>query len=95
MYRKIYFFNIKNLEEVEKGEQNAFLEQKGPYVFREILEKNNIRFDENGTTLTYNPVLNFQFMPNMSVGSLNDQITTLNIPAFVNKYFNVLILLKI
>lgn len=82
MYRKYYFFHIINPNEFLKGSKPSFIE-RGPYVYRELLEKRNIEFI-NSKTIKYNPVMSLFFEPTLSIGNETDVITILNIPFTVN-----------
>lgn len=80
MVMSIYMFNITNKEEFPWKNSKPRVQQIGPYVFRETWNRTNVKFFPNGT-LSYQKIKTFYLDPNMTVGSLDDVITTLNIPA--------------
>lgn len=56
--------------------------------FREIRNKGDIQFGDNGTTISAVSNKAYVFVRNQSVGdSKSDLIRTLNIPAVVSKHF--------
>ncbi|XP_005388239.1 PREDICTED: lysosome membrane protein 2 [Chinchilla lanigera] len=81
VYTQFYFFNVTNPEEVLRGERPV-LEEVGPYTYREIRNKANIQFGDNGTTVSAVSNKAYVFERNQSVGDPKvDLIRTLNIPA--------------
>nr|XP_045623544.1 lysosome membrane protein 2-like isoform X2 [Procambarus clarkii] len=77
-YLFIYFFNVTNKEEFLEGSKPV-LQEVGPYCYRERWEKVNIKFHDNGT-VSYETQKHYFFERNISVGSEDDIITTLNVP---------------
>ncbi|XP_042228429.1 lysosome membrane protein 2-like [Homarus americanus] len=75
---RIYFFNVTNKEEFLSGEKPV-LQEVGPYCYREHWEKVNVAFHDNGT-VSYETQKHYYFEREISVGSEDDIITTLNIP---------------
>lgn len=75
---KIYIFNVTNPEGfLNNGEKPRLLEV-GPFVYRENMEKVNIKFHENGTvTYQHNKILHF--VPELSVDK-DIKVTVPNIP---------------
>nr|XP_003477701.1 lysosome membrane protein 2 [Cavia porcellus] len=81
VYTQFYFFNVTNPEEILRGER-PLLEEVGPYTYREIRNKANIQFGDNGTTISAVSNKTYVFERNQSVGDPKvDLIRTLNIPA--------------
>lgn len=81
VYSQFYFFNVTNPEEILRGEIPR-LEEVGPYTYREIRNKADIQFGDNGTTISAVSNKAYVFVQNMSVGDAqSDLIRTLNIPA--------------
>lgn len=76
----IYFFNVTNAEEVKNGAK-PILKEIGPYVFHEFHHKKVLAWNDANNTVTYKQIRTYKFLPNMTNGSLNDKITTLNVPA--------------
>lgn len=83
-------FNWTNTEEVFDREIKPFLMEMGPYVFREHYNRTNITTNDNGT-ITFNQMRMWEFMPDMSNGSLEDEITNLNVISAVCLWFFVLL----
>nr|KAF6393617.1 scavenger receptor class B member 2 [Pipistrellus kuhlii] len=81
VYSQFYFFNVTNPEEILGGEIPR-LEEVGPYTYREIRNKADIQFGDNGTTISAVSNKAYVFVQNLSVGDAqSDLIRTLNIPA--------------
>ncbi|XP_060067923.1 scavenger receptor class B member 1-like, partial [Ylistrum balloti] len=76
IYMQFYMFDVKNPEEVLKGKK-PFVEQKGPYTYREVRTKFDIKHNNNGT-VSYRQNRTFHFVRNMSVGDENDTFITPN-----------------
>ncbi|XP_054708652.1 scavenger receptor class B member 1-like isoform X2 [Uloborus diversus] len=79
IYLEFYFFNVTNTEEVYNFTNKPILEEVGPYTFRESREKVNVTWRDNGT-LSYKQIKRWYFQPDRTNGSLQDYITTLNVP---------------
>ncbi|XP_012660819.1 lysosome membrane protein 2 [Otolemur garnettii] len=80
VYTQFYFFNVTNPEEILRGETPR-LEEVGPYTYRELRQKANVQFGDNGTTISAVSNKTYVFERNQSVGDANiDLIRTLNIP---------------
>uniref|UniRef100_A0A8C7CFK4 Scavenger receptor class B member 2 n=1 Tax=Neovison vison TaxID=452646 RepID=A0A8C7CFK4_NEOVI len=87
VYAQFYFFNVTNPEEILRGEIPR-LEEVGPYTYRELRNKADIQFGDNGTTISAVSNKAYVFERNQSVGDPKvDLIRTLNIPAVVSKHF--------
>lgn len=85
IYVKYYFFNYTNPDEYLAGTQKPRLEEHGPYTFIETREKVNITWNDNGT-VSYRQVKRYYFQPDMTKGSLDDVITTVNMPMISSAY---------
>lgn len=80
VYIQFYFFNVTNPEEILQGEIPR-LEEVGPYTYRELRNKANVQFGENGTTISAVTNKAYIFERNQSVGDPTvDLIRTINIP---------------
>ncbi|XP_037024619.1 protein croquemort-like [Bradysia coprophila] len=77
MYMEITMFNWTNTHEVHNPDVKPLLVECGPYVFLENHKRTNVTWNENGT-VTYNQIRTWQFVPDLSNGTLDDEITTLN-----------------
>jgi len=76
MLASMYLFQVLNPDEVTKGGKPR-LEQVGPYVFTEQHEKTNLTWNKN-ETVTYKQIRTWHFLPHLSNGSLDDEVTILN-----------------
>ncbi|XP_075731602.1 protein croquemort-like isoform X2 [Rhipicephalus microplus] len=85
IYLKYYFFNMTNPDEIMAGTEKPRLQEVGPYTFLETREKVNITWNSNGT-VSYRQVKRYYFQPDMTKGSLDDVITTLNMPMISSAY---------
>ncbi|GAB0096291.1 scavenger receptor class B member 1 [Sergentomyia squamirostris] len=74
---KVYIFNVTNPEGFLNGEKPKLVEV-GPFVYREDMEKTNIKFHDN-FTVTFQHKKILQFVPELSVDK-NQRIVTPNIP---------------
>lgn len=79
IYIKFYFFNITNPMDVWDNISKPILEEVGPYTFREARHKVNITWNSNDT-VSYRQVKRWYFQSDLTDGSLDDIITTLNVP---------------
>uniref|UniRef100_A0A8C4Q9Z2 Scavenger receptor class B member 1 n=1 Tax=Eptatretus burgeri TaxID=7764 RepID=A0A8C4Q9Z2_EPTBU len=81
LYQRIYLFNLTNPTEAQNGQQPN-LTEIGPYVYRVYRTKENITFHDNAT-VSYRERKRLVFVSELSAGSEDDIITTINIPAMV------------
>ncbi|XP_004703268.1 lysosome membrane protein 2 [Echinops telfairi] len=80
VYTQFYFFNVTNPEEILQGETPQVTEV-GPYTYRELRDKANIQFGDNGTTISAVSNKAYVFERELSIGDPKaDLIRTLNIP---------------
>ncbi|XP_029090525.1 lysosome membrane protein 2 [Monodon monoceros] len=80
VHTQFYFFNVTNPEEVLRGETPR-LEEVGPYTYRELRNKEDIQFGDNGTISAVSSKA-YVFERDKSVGDPKvDLLRTLNIPA--------------
>ncbi|XP_067278858.1 lysosome membrane protein 2c [Pseudorasbora parva] len=92
VYMQFYFFNLTNPAEVLKGDKPSVIEI-GPYTYREYRPKEDVRFMDNGTRVQAVNPKTYVFEPDMSRGSEDDLVRTVNIPAvtMMEKYTDSLI----
>ncbi|XP_063223832.1 sensory neuron membrane protein 1-like [Bacillus rossius redtenbacheri] len=77
---KFYLFNVTNPAEVQSGARPV-LQEVGPYVYDEYLEKVNIEKHQDSGTISYNLKSTFIFNPELSgEASTSDNVTILNLP---------------
>ncbi|XP_022257300.1 scavenger receptor class B member 1-like isoform X2 [Limulus polyphemus] len=79
IYQRIYFFNMTNPEEFLQKGTKPKLQELGPYTYRSWWVKRNITWHHNDT-VTYREKKKNIFLPELSTGSENDLITTINFP---------------
>ncbi|XP_060532200.1 protein croquemort isoform X2 [Cylas formicarius] len=77
MYLEFYMFNWTNSEDVIKYRAKPKFQECGPYVYYEHHIRQNVTFNNNDT-VTYKTQRIWKFQQDMSTGSLDDNITTLN-----------------
>ncbi|XP_056288335.1 scavenger receptor class B member 1 [Pseudoliparis swirei] len=75
-YMSVYFFNVLNPQEVLAGEK-PHVEQRGPFVYRKFIQKENVTFHANGT-VSYLEYRRFFFEPTMSSGNESEVVTIPN-----------------
>lgn len=71
-FMSVYFFHILNPKEILSGEK-PMVEQRGPYVYRKRIQKDNITFHPN-FTVSYKEYRQYHFEPSMSVGNESDVV---------------------
>jgi len=76
MLASMYLFNVLNPTEVSNGAKPE-LEEVGPFVFTEQHHKARLVWNENGT-VSYRQIRTWHFVPELSKGSLDDNVTILN-----------------
>eukprot|EP00095_Tigriopus_kingsejongensis_P012252 maker-scaffold472_size162276-snap-gene-0.29 protein:Tk12252 transcript:maker-scaffold472_size162276-snap-gene-0.29-mRNA-1 annotation:"hypothetical protein DAPPUDRAFT_303163" len=79
IFTKMYLFSLQNPDETLAKTEKPKLIQRGPYTFREVERKDHVMFNDNHT-VSYQVKKNWYFEPEMSVGTLDDIITTVNVP---------------
>ncbi|XP_074849876.1 lysosome membrane protein 2 isoform X2 [Carettochelys insculpta] len=81
VYTQFYFFNVTNPLEVVNGDI-PFVEEIGPYTYREYRPRVNVHILDNGTRVSSENPKTYVFEPGKSVGDPEvDLIRTVNIPA--------------
>lgn len=79
IYMQFYVFNVTNVHEVLLGGK-PYLQEIGPYTYREYRKKVDIQHNDNGT-VTYRQIKYWVFNSTMSNGrNDSDVFTTINIP---------------
>lgn len=97
IYMQFFIFDVVNFKEVQQGAK-PYLEQKGPYSYREYREKQNITWDSENSTVSYNERTWFIFDPETSCRKcdpFNDHVHTINLPLItlakvIEKYKDIL-----
>lgn len=84
MYIKFTMFNWTNAQEIQAANYKPNLTEVGPYVFLEKHKRVNVTFHSENDTVSFDQIRTWHFMPNMSVGTLDDNITNVNVIAAVS-----------
>ena len=84
-YTSMYLWNVTNPDEVVRLGAKPHLQEVGPYVFEETVEKVNISHHHDNGTLSYTRKRFWYHIPEFSAASLDDTITTINFPAMVSE----------
>ncbi|RWS03945.1 lysosome membrane protein 2-like isoform X1, partial [Dinothrombium tinctorium] len=79
VYMNYRLFHVKNAEEVLQGKKPIF-EERGPYVFRERIQKEVIDWNEDETLISYRTRKSYYFDAELSVGDLTENVTIVNVP---------------
>lgn len=87
MYAKFMMFNWTNAHDIQATNYKPILTEVGPYVFLEKHTRVNITFHSENDTVSYDQIRTWHFMPDMSTGSLDDNITNANVIAVVSWIF--------
>jgi scavenger receptor class B, member 1 len=86
MYLEIYFWNYTNPEEITNYQHvKPKFEQFGPYVFLEKHIRTNVTWSEDGDTVDFFQKRIWHFQPDLSNGTLDDEILNINPIAAVSK----------
>lgn len=79
-YVSIYPFNYTNIEDVLEYGRTPIVQELGPFVYKEKVERVNVEFNKNGT-VTYQEKRSNEFVPELSNGNPEDlSITVPNLP---------------
>ncbi|KAL7042985.1 hypothetical protein ACKWTF_001355 [Chironomus riparius] len=78
MYLEIYLFNWTNSDEIHNRSVKPNFVEMGPYVFHEKHIRTNISWSDDSTTVDFYQKRVWHFKPELSNGSLDDEITNIN-----------------
>lgn len=88
MYLRIKMFNWTNPHELLDPNSKPHFVEMGPYVFLEKHTRVNISFNENDDTVAFQQFRTWHFVPELSNGTLDDEITNVNVISAVSpKHF--------
>lgn len=76
---QFYFFHVVNPREVVEEGLKPVVEERGPYTYRLIDKKENLKHCDD-FTVSYDEREIFVFQRDLSIGDENDIFTTLNLP---------------
>lgn len=82
---KVYIFDVMNSEDFIDGRTPPALRQRGPYTFFETREKVVDSFSNDSILIEYDDIKKFYFEPQLSVGSLDDEVNVINVPLVVSR----------
>ncbi len=77
LYMKVYLFNVTNSQEVMAEQAQPIVQELGPYTFSEVHVRVNVDAYDNAT-LKFQQKKLWRFLPELSNGSLDDPVTTVN-----------------
>lgn len=84
MYLKFRLFNWTNPHELHNKSTKPHFKELGPYVFLEKHERVNITFNEANDTVAFYQVRTWHFVTEMSNGTLDDEVTSVNVMSAVS-----------
>lgn len=82
IHERLYFFNITNSDAFLAGREPLNVTEVGPYTFNSHWIKPNPKWNDNNT-VSYREVRTYHFVPEMSIGTEDDLIYTLNGPMII------------
>lgn len=82
IYTYYYLFNITNVDQIGPNVK-PFLQEVGPYVFRQEIEKINITFNDEENTVQYRQVKRWILDPVKTEAPLDAEIYHINVPLVV------------
>ncbi|XP_065351124.1 sensory neuron membrane protein 1-like [Cloeon dipterum] len=77
---QVHIMEVENPEEVHSTGAKPKMREKGPYVYLEYKEKENIQFSEDGNIVEYEQRTFFEYSPELSGPTLSedDEVSVLN-----------------
>lgn len=84
MYLKITMFNWTNPHDIHNASVKPHFEEVGPYIFLERHDRVALKWSPDGNRVSYYQTRVWHFMPEMSNGSLSDEITNINVMTSVS-----------
>ena len=82
MYMKFYVYHVTNPDQVVDGTEKPFVQEKGPYAYREARSKIHSNFSEESTFVIYGQVKTYHFDKEKSCENCDkdDVVTVINAP---------------
>ena len=77
MHMRLYLYNVTNSEDVYKNGAKTIVVQLGPYTYEEKHIRVRVQNFKNNT-VQFQQKRIWNFVPEMSNGSLSDPVTTVN-----------------
>lgn len=84
MYMRYKMFNWTNAEDIDEPNYKPNFVEMGPYVFLEEHIRVNVTFHPVNGTVSYDQIRTYHFVPEMSNGTLSDNVTSINVVAAVS-----------
>lgn len=81
---RFYVFNLTNRREVEESGEKPAFQELGPYTYLKTRQQVIRGWNEDQTLMDYETIERYYFEPELSKGSLEDSVTTLNVPVVVS-----------
>ena len=80
---KIYYFNATNAEEYLGGGKLR-VEEVGPFVYEDKWVREGVQWSEDNSVVSYRMRRTYHHRPDLSSGSLTDEVILPNVPMFVS-----------
>ncbi|XP_031627454.1 protein croquemort-like isoform X2 [Contarinia nasturtii] len=81
MYIKFTMFNWTNPDDIRTPNYKPNFVEMGPYVFSEKHKRVNVTFHPENDTVSFDQIRTWHYIQNMSNGSLDDEVTNVNVIA--------------
>lgn len=75
-----FVLDVTNVEDVRWGGSVPRVKKRGPYVFEKHTSKVGVEWSEDEGSLSFRDVVEYVYLPGASNGSLDDTVTTVNVP---------------
>lgn len=82
IYERLYFFNITNKDAFIKGKEPLSVAEVGPYTYKSRWVKKDPEWHSD-STVSYKEIRTYHFVPDLSNGTEDDEIYTLNGPMII------------
>ncbi|XP_026282563.1 platelet glycoprotein 4-like [Frankliniella occidentalis] len=80
---RVYIWNYSNWEEFQQDPSLKLkLDEIGPFAYKEIISREDIKFDDKGLTIAYKEARKYEYTPEKSGGDLNATVVVPNLPFF-------------
>ena len=80
---KIYYFNATNAEEYLNGGKLR-VQEVGPFVYEEKWVREDVEWSEDDSEVSFRMRRTYHYRPDLSKGSLTDEVILPNVPMFVS-----------
>lgn len=83
MYMRVKMFNWTNPKDIKSTNYKPHFVEMGPYVFLEKHTRVNVSFHPENDTVSFGQIRTWHFVPEMSNGTMSDNVTNVNVVAAV------------